>query len=241
MDPRTALRVPLTQGLRADQPLYPGDPPFDYDPAFVDTRTEAHDDGGYVLERVTSMGTHSASHVSAPAHLILGGRRLDELGEGLSLMPLAVLDVRRLPTEGPASQVQPEDLRRWERRHGRIPKGGCVLLRTGLADLWDADGGESSPYVTTPVPGLSGAAVDWLFAERSILATGSDSLGPDATSDPALQAMTRTLLHGGITLENVGTGLARMRSHGDWIAVNANRPALSGFPAGFTGFTRSRQ
>ena len=68
--------------------------------------------------------------------------------------------------------------------------------------------------------------MDWLFDARSILATGSDTLGPDATVDETLQATTRTLLHGGITLENVGAELHRLRPHGDWIAVNGNRPAF---------------
>ena len=40
-----------------------------------------------------------------------------------------------------------------------------------------------------------------------------------------------------LTLENVGPGLPRMRPHGDWIAVNGNRPAFSGFQMSFTGFT----
>jgi hypothetical protein len=101
--------------------------------------------------------------------------------------------------------------------------------------------GADSPYVTTNAPGFAGEAVDWLFNARSILATGSDTLGPDATIDETLQATTRTLLHGGITLENVGPGLSRMRPHGDWIAVNGNRPAFSGFQMGFTGFTGSHR
>lgn len=237
VDPRTALRVPLTQGLRVAEPAYPGDPAFAYDPAYVDTRTHAHDDGGYLLERVTSMGTHSASHISAPVHFVLGGRRLDELDERFTLMPLAVVDVRGRPTTGAHSQVGQQDLEQWEQRHGRFPAGGCVLLLTGVAELWTQGSGETSPYVTTPVAGFAGSAVDWLFLERGIFATGSDSLGPDASSDAALQATTRTLVHDGITLENVGTGLARMRPYGDWIAVNGNRPAFSGFPMGFTGFT----
>jgi hypothetical protein len=28
-----------------------------------------------------------------------------------------------------------------------------------------------------------------------------------------------------------------MRPHGDWIAVNGNRPTFGGFQMGFTGFT----
>ena len=240
VDPRTSARVPLTMSLRAGVPLYPGDPGFSWEVA-TDTRTPAHDDGGYLLEHVTSLGTHTASHISAPVHFILGGRRLSQLDEDFTLMPLAVIDLRhRIRTDGPDFFVTREDLGVWEQRHGRIPARGCVLLLTGYAPLFFQGSGSGSPYVTTPAPGLAGPAVDWLFTARSILATGSDTLGPDATMDVALQATTRTLLHGGITLENVGPDLPRMPAHGDWIAVNGNRPAFSGFEMGFTGFTKAR-
>jgi kynurenine formamidase len=237
VDPRTADRVPLTLSLRDGVPLFPGDPAFTFE-VFIDTRTPAHDDGGFLLEEITNLGTHTASHISAPVHFIIGGRRLSQLNEDFTLMPLAVIDVRdRIRAHGPDFFVTRADLQRWERRWGRIPAGGCVLLLTGYAPLFFLGRGENSPYVTTPAPGFSGDAVDWLFAARSILATGSDTLGPDATMDLTLQATTRTLFHGGITLENVGTQLPRLRPHGDWIAVNGNRPAFSGFQMGFTGFT----
>jgi kynurenine formamidase len=240
VDPRTAVRVPLTLSLRDGVPLFPGDPAFTWE-VFTDTRTPAHDDGGFLLEQITNLGTHTASHISAPVHFIIGGKRLSQLDEDFTLMPVAVLDVRdRIRAGGPDFFVTRADLQRWERRHGRIPAGGCVLLLTGYAPLFFRGTGEDSPYVTTPAPGFSGDAVDWLFAARSILATGSDTLGPDATIDLTLQATTRTLFHGGITLENVGTQLPRMRPHGDWIAVNGNRPAFSGFQMGFTGFTLAR-
>ncbi|HEY0239840.1 MAG TPA: cyclase family protein, partial [Friedmanniella sp.] len=237
VDPRTAQRVPLTLSLRDGVPSYPGDPAFTWE-VFEDSRTPRHDDGGFLLEHITSLGTHTASHISAPVHFIIGGRTLAELDERFTLMPVAVVDVRRrIRDEGPDFELSRADLQRWERRHGRFPARGCVLLLTGYARLFSQGTGEDSPYVTTSAPGLAGAAVDWLFADRSILATGADTLGPDATSDEKLQATTRTLLHGGITLENVGTELHRLRPHGDWIAVNGNRPAFSGFQCGFTGFT----
>ena len=240
VDPRTAERVPLTMSLRAGVPLYPGDPEFAWEVA-TDTRKPAHDDGGYLLERISSLGTHTASHISAPVHFIVGGQRLSQLDEDFTLMPLVVLDLRRrIKADGPDFLVTEKDLRTWERRHGRIPARGCVLLLTGYAPLFYEGSGADSPYITTPAPGFAGSAVDWLFTARAILATGSDTLGPDATVDAALQATTRTLLHGGITLENVGPHLPRMRPHGDWIAVNGNRPAFSGFQMGFTGFTTAR-
>jgi kynurenine formamidase len=241
VDPRTARRVPLTQSLRDGVPSYPGDPAFTWE-VFTDTRTPAHDDGGFLLEHVTSLGTHTASHISAPVHFIIGGKRMDQLSEDFTLMPLAVIDVRaRIRREGTDFFVTRADLQAWERRYGRIPAAGCVLLLTGYGALFDEGSGEDSPYVTTPAPGFSGGAVDWLFGARSILATGSDTLGPDASIDPTLRATTQTLLHGGITLENVGADLRSMRPHGDWIAVNGNRPPFSGFQTGFTGFTLPRR
>jgi kynurenine formamidase len=239
VDPRTAERVPLTMSLRDGVPLYPGDPAFTWD-VFVDTRTQDHDDGGYLLEHITSLGTHTASHISAPAHFIIGGRRLNQLDEDFTLMPLAVIDVRdRIRAGGPNFTISAAEVQAWERKHGRIPAGGCVLLLTGYGRLFDEGSGDHSSYVSTAAPGFAGETVDWLFAARLIVAIGSDTLGPDATIDTALQATTRTLLHGGVTLENVGSQLAVMRPHGDWIAVNGNRPAFSGFQMGFTGFTRS--
>jgi kynurenine formamidase len=233
VDPRTARRVPLTMSLRDGVPLYPGDPPFAWEVA-----TDTREAGGYLVERVTSLGTHTATHVSAPAHLRLDGPRLSEIGEQFVLMPLVVLDLReRIAAEGPDFFVIAEDLESWEGRHGPIPAGGCVLLLTGAAALFDRAGGAQSPYVTAHVPGLAGAAVDWLFEARGIVATGSDTLGPDATIDAGLQATARTLAHGGVTLENVGPQLPRMRPHGDWLTVNGNRPAFGGFPMGLTGFT----
>jgi kynurenine formamidase len=239
VDPRTAERVPLTMSLRDGVPLYPGDPDFSWE-VHVDSRSPARE-GGYLVERITSLGTHTASHVSAQAHFVRDGRLLSEVDERFTLMPLAVIDVRgRIDRFGADFQLTRADLQGWEREHGRLPPAGCVLLLTAHAALFAEGSGADSPYVTTPAPGFAGEAVDWLFAERSILATGSDTLGPDATDDTALQATTRTLFHGGITLENVGPQLSRMRPHGDWIGVNGNRPGFGGFPMGFTGFTLLR-
>ena len=205
VDPRTATRVPLTMSLREGVPLYPGDPELAWE-VVTDTRTPAHDDGGYLLERVTSLGTHTASHISAPVHFILGGRAARPARRGLHAH--APRGDRRAPSH-------PRHRARLRRHPARISAPGnvatgasppaaacCCSPVTRRCSTRAAD--RDSPYVTTPAPGFAGAAVDWLFGARSILATGSDTLGPDATVDTALQATTRTLLHGGITLENVG-------------------------------------
>ncbi|HET9654326.1 MAG TPA: cyclase family protein [Kineosporiaceae bacterium] len=223
VDPRTALRVPLWQELRADNPLFPGDPPTE-----VGIWSTVPADG-FLVEQVTSLGSHTGTHVSVPAHVRTDGLHLDELGERWTLMPLAVVDVRH-PGAGPVLGVA--GLRDWESRHGPIPTGGCLLLLTGRAQRYRPGAGYDEP-----APGLSGEAVAWLFDERAVLAVGSDSFGPDAPGDDGFAATRTALARGGITVENVGPGLSRMRPHGDWVAINGPRPHWSGAQVGITGFT----
>jgi kynurenine formamidase len=231
VDPRTARRVPLTQPLAADTPIFPGDPAFEWS-----VFTTVPEDG-YLLEHITSLGTHTGTHVSAPVHFVEGAKYLDQIGEGWTLMPLVVLDVkRRVDTRGGDFTVGRDDLLALERRTGRIPAGGCVLLYTGFSSRFSSPAPGEGPYFD-PAPGFTAAAAGWLFEQRGIRALGSDTFGPDATSDEDFGATLTALQHGGITVENVGPGLGRMRAYGDWISINGGRPHFSGFQTGITGFT----
>jgi kynurenine formamidase len=233
VDPRTARRIPLWHELSDQNPIFPGDPKFKS--KIFTTIPES----GYLLEQVTSLGTHSGTHISAPSHFIDGGAALSELGEGWTLMPLAVLDVRdRVRSDGGDFSLGVPRLRRWEARHGRLPSRGCVLLLTGFAERYrpGTRPGPNDDYFDA-APGFTGDAVAWMFDERGIQAVGSDTFGPDPTSDEDFTATSTALGKGGITVENVGPGLARMRQHGDWISINGPRPGFSGFQMGVTGFT----
>jgi kynurenine formamidase len=234
VDPRTARRVPLWQTLSPQDPLFPGDPKFTY--RIANTIPE----DGYLLEQITSLGTHTGTHISAPAHFHQGAPYLNQLDESWTLMPLVVLDVRqRVSEQGGDFSLGVKDLQHFERCHGRIPRGGCVLLLSGLGRVYfrPKGKGRADDYFD-PAPGFSGEAVTWLFDHRAIKATGSDTFGPDASSDVDFAATSITLAKGGITVENVGPGLESMRAFGDWISINGARPRFSGFQMGITGFTR---
>jgi kynurenine formamidase len=272
VDPRTAVRVPLWQELSPDNPLYPGDPPFT-----VGVHSSVGT-SGFRVERITSLGTHTGTHVSVPAHVIDGGAALNGVGEGWTLMPLVVVDVReRVAASGGDFTVGPAALREIEEAYGPIPDSGCVLLNTGFSVRYrergqdrhrdrdrdqrqgqgqdrgqrqdrgkdrDKDRGQDQDRgdgpdrgYRAPAPGFTADAVAWLFTERRIAAVGSDTFGPDPSSDPRCTATLTALELGGITVENVGPGLSRMRCYGDWVGVNGARPAFSGFPVGITGYT----
>jgi kynurenine formamidase len=250
VDPRTARPVRLGQPLTTHAPLFPGDPPFRW--RVWTTVPES----GYLLEQITSLGTHTGTHISAPCHFHVGAPCLARLTERFfTPRPLVVLDlrpaIRRHDGNGDFF-VRIADLRRFERGHGRIPPGSYVVLYTGLSRFYhlgdDRRPGPMNDYFDD-VPGFSGGAVDWLFDERHILGVGADTFGPDATFDLSFEATTEATGRGGITLENLGPGLAEMRAFGDWIEVNgprfattaaqrrAHRPGWSGAQMGMTGFT----
>jgi kynurenine formamidase len=227
VDPRTAKRVPLWQELSTTNPIFEGDPPFETE--IWTTIPES----GYLLEHIKSLGTHTGTHISAPAHFVEGAKFLSELDEGWTLMPLAVIDVRsRVARHGGDFILGIDELKQWERKHGRIPVNGCVLLLSGFSERF------SEQAYFDPAPGFSGEATAWLFDHRSIRALGSDTFGPDATSDADFSSTLTTLQKGGITVENVGAGLEQMRAHGDWVSINGGRPRFSGFQMGITGFTK---
>ena len=241
VDPRTATRVPLWQELSPTNPIFAGDPEF------TSRVFTTIDESGYLLEQITSLGTHTGTHISAPAHFVEGAKYLSELSESWTLMPLAVIDVRERIENGDGDfSLGVSDLKEWERRYDRIPANGCVLLLTGFAEIYQssvASGEVTAQHAAPgsyfdPAPGFTGEAAAWLFDHRSIGALGSDTFGPDATSDEDFTATLTTLQKGGITVENVGPGLARMRPHGDWVSINGGRPKFSGFQMGITGFTR---
>ena len=250
VDPRTARPVRLGQPLTTAAPIFPGDPPFHWR---VWTTVPQ---SGYLLEQITSLGTHTGTHISAPCHFHVGARCLVHLGERFfTPRPLVVIDLRRAIADRHGNGdflIGVGELRAFERRHDRIPPGSYVVLFTGLSRFYGlGDRTRPGPYndYFDDVPGFSGAAVDWLFAQRHILGVGADTFGPDATMDQTFAATTEATANGGITLENMGPGLARMRAFGDWIELNgpryattaaqrrAGRPGFSGAQMGMTGFT----
>jgi len=62
------VTVPLATGL----PVYPGDPPFEIEPA------AALGSAPFRLSRL-SLTTHTGTHVDAPAHFLEGGATIDQL------------------------------------------------------------------------------------------------------------------------------------------------------------------
>jgi kynurenine formamidase len=193
--------VRLSHVLDTNAPLFPGDPT----PSIEINNTIAAD--GYKLEKVT-FGTHTGTHLSAPGHFIEGATNVDALPAGAFVFPAYVIDVRARTAANSDFQLSVADVKAYERQVGSIPKGALIVLYTGFQNRWPG-----ASYSET-APGISAAAVNWLFANRRIKGVGSDTFGPDATSDTALAASTAVFTNGGVTIENMD-GLNQLHKRGD--------------------------
>jgi kynurenine formamidase len=112
----------LTYPIHNDMPVYPGDP----GPNIVRAP------GVPAPWRVTDlrMGTHTGTHMDAPAHYFPGGKTIDTYPPERLVLPGVIWDVPGLPDEGKIS---------WEALAGltaMVPSGGAAIIRTGWGRWW---------------------------------------------------------------------------------------------------------
>jgi kynurenine formamidase len=238
VDPRNPARsqqVFLGQRLSDNAPIFPGDPRFKWQ-LWNCVRAHprvprCHRGSGYTLEQIQSLGTHTGTHISAPCHFHENKPCLDRLREAFfGLRPLMVIDVkpRILARRGNGDFfITASYIQNWLQRTGcrTIPQNSYVVLYTGLSSFYHLGNrrvpGRYNDYYDS-VPGFSTASTRWLW-EHGAIGVGADTFGPDATMDQGFGSTTEITALGGITLENMGPGLARMRPCGDWIELNGPR------------------
>jgi kynurenine formamidase len=138
------------------------------------------EDNGYYMQEWTTI-EHIGTHVDAPGHFTPGGRLAPELQPSELIVPAVVIDVADRAARDPDTVVTIEDLRAFERRHGRIPRDSAVLMYSG----WGAKVGDPDAYRGTDAtgtlhfPGFDPDACEWLLRRRGIRSVGVDTLSID--------------------------------------------------------------
>ena len=125
-----------------------------------------------------SMVGQYGTHVDPPAHFRSDGLTQDEIPLKQMILPLVVFDVTPLLAKDPNHALTVDDIKAWEKEHGRVPAGAFAALRTDMDKDW-----ESNParFRRSPFPAWSLAAIKFLFEERKVTAIGHESLDTDAT------------------------------------------------------------
>src|SRR5205085_874933 len=97
---------------------------------------------GYYANR-WELAEHHGTHHDAPAHFAAGGATAERLEASALVVPAAVIDLRERARKDADAAVTVDDLRAWEKAHGRLPKNCGAFLNSG----WDAKAGDARAFL----------------------------------------------------------------------------------------------
>ncbi len=195
--------IDLTQPLNANTPVIELPPQWGQTPGFTLKGISRYDDRGpFWYWNSFETGEHTGTHLDAPAHWATGRDKstVDQIPVSGLIGPGVVIEMREECRVNPDSLLTPDHLHRWESRHGEIPRGAWVLVRTGWASRFSDPvayknaGDDGKPHV----PGISKDAAEFLTAQRDVLGVGVETVGTDAgiaaTFDPPFP--NHNIMHG---------------------------------------------
>lgn len=171
--------IDLTHTIDSTIPLWPGSDPFcmkirfDYDE--VGCRAAAY-----------SMVAATGTHMDAPAHFIKGGKTLEQFSLQELVASACIINVQHQVNDNPDYTLQPEDVKKWESQHGKIPASSIVIMNTGWGQRWP----DLKSFLNEDASGVKhfpGFSVDacHMLLDRKIVGIGIDtfSLDPGNTKD----------------------------------------------------------
>jgi kynurenine formamidase len=197
-----------------------GFPGFLGAPAVLDRQTAVTIPANGFYGQIWTFWEHNCTHLDVPAHFVTGGRFSPQISLDELVRPLVVVDISDRAATNPDTEVTTDDLRRFERRHGRIPRGAVVAMDSG----WAARAGSVAAYRNVGAdglqhfPGFGKAAVEWLLEERDIAGIGVDTLSLDPGRSQTFDAHVTVLGADRFGIENLAN-LDEVRPRGATIVV----------------------
>lgn len=164
---------------------------------------------------------HGGTHLDAPVHFAAKGQAADQIPLRRLVAPAVVVDVRAAAARDADYRLSVADLDAWERRHGAIPAGSIVLLRTGWSSRWPDRKryfGDDTPGDASRLhfPSYGAEAAQRLVRDRRVAALGVDTASIDygpSRDFPVHRVAAAADVAG---LENL-TGLDQLPETGAWI------------------------
>ena len=194
--------IDLTQTLRPSTPVIQLPPPFAPSAPFSIEEISRYDDKGPAWYwNNLAMGEHTGTHFDAPIHWVTGKDYRDGATDTVPVQrfiaPAVVIDCSKEAKKDEKFLLTPKHILAWEKKHGTIPKGSWVLMRTDWSKREDPakflNMKEDGPHV----PGPNADAVR-LLVERDVNGWGVEAVGTDAgqafSFEPAFPA--HALMHG---------------------------------------------
>jgi kynurenine formamidase len=177
--------VDLTQTLSPDFPTIVLPPEMGQCRPFRMEEISRYDDRGpaWYWNNV-SFGEHSGTHFDAPIHWISGRDRpnnsVDTLPVEHFIAPACVINCSADAKANADFLLTVGHIAAWEKRHGRIPSGSWILMRTDWSKRADPVAYQNLDDTGQHTPGPDPDCVRFLVKERDVLGFGTETIGTDA-------------------------------------------------------------
>ena len=195
--------IDLTTPLAPDTTVIDLPPMFASSPGVTLTEISRYDSRGPAWYwNILKMGEHTGTHFDAPIHWITGkdlpNNATDTIPPSKFIGPACVIDVTIEVQEYPDFLLTTEYVEAWEGKHGRIPAGAWVLLRTGWSKKTSREEFLGLGQDGSHSPGFHGTCSQFLATQRDILGVGVETVGTDAGQAGGFQPPfpNHTFMHG---------------------------------------------
>jgi kynurenine formamidase len=228
-----ARYIDLTHSITPGMPVWRGFGPGRFsatvDPATGRAYTYAKD--GFEATAYQLSTDEFGTQLDPPAHWAPEYPGIDELPATYAVRPLAVISIVPQVARDPKYALQVSDIRAFERRYGRIPRGSVVMVRSDWSKKWTDDPAKARELAADPVfPGVGLAALEFLHLRRHILFHGHEPLDTDTT--PTIEGESWLMHHGYTQAEGVAN-LGAVPATGCLVSIGYPK-----FKGGLGGYAR---
>jgi kynurenine formamidase len=196
---KNAKYIDLTHTLTPSIPVWKGFGPSTFGPALNPQtgKPYEYERDGFEATRYNLSTDQFGTQLDPPAHWAPEYAAIDELPATYAIRPLVVISIVDQVAKNRGYHLQVADIERWETRHGKIPAGSVVMVRSDWSQAWP-----NSALATQAIfPGVSLAALKFLHEQRHILFHGHEPLDTDTT--PTLEGEHWLMHHGYTQAEGV--------------------------------------
>lgn len=157
------------------------------------------------------------TQLDPPAHWDEFGATISDLPATYAIRPLVVIDIHEKAAADAGYHCSVDDIKAWESKHGRIPEGSVVMVRSDWHKKWN----DPVRYNQAPFPGITLDALKFLHLQRNILFHGHEPLDTDTT--PNLEG-EYWLMHNYFCQAEGVTNLDQVPEAGALIAIGFAKP-----------------
>jgi len=226
--------IDLTHTLTPFQPVWKGFGPSTFSPTVNPLTglpyTFAAD--GFEATSYNLSTDQFGTQLDPPAHWAPEYPAIDEIPATYAVRPLIVINIVSQVKKKGDYHLQVSDIQKWEKRHGRIPEGSVVMVRSDWSRKWTADPEKAKALAADPVfPGVGLKAIKFLHQRRHILFHGHEPLDTDTT--PTLEG-EYWLMHNGYAQAEGVANLDQVPETG--CLVNIGFPKFGGGVGGYARY-----